>query len=428
MRAARVAHVRPASSFRSPPRRVSRGRSARAVRGPRPRPRASAAPPDAGFARMAAPDDAPAAKLRAKERFVVHTLSGYKIEGVSVGGQETCIVLPQLRLAFDSGRCPQRCVYADTMCLSHTHMDHVGGAGFYIATRSLISLPPPTILMPASRTVAFAAFVDAMKALDGSDMPHDAVGMEPFSKPAGYGGLGSNGIEPAISSGYRSRTTTRDARETHADGRIDSASVVSAEEGASPRASKVRHEHRVSKRLTIRAFATTHPVPSQGYVAYGTKEKLKAEFIGSSASEIKALKARGVEITTTVEVPEVAFTGDTTIDWVDRATGAKNDEEGHLSKNTEPIDFVAADALRARLLICECTFVDERCTPSDARAYGHTHIDDLVTRADAFKDNESILLIHFSARYKAEEVRDALAKRLPPALAQKVTPMLEGFG
>ena len=244
---------------------------------------------------MAAPDDAPAAKLRAKARFVVHTLSGYKIEGVSVGGQETCIVLPQLRLAFDSGRCPQRCVYADTMCLSHTHMDHVGGAGFYIATRSLLSLPPPTILMPASRTVAFAAFVDAMKALDGSDMPHDAVGMEPFSKPAGYGGL-TDGIEPEISSGYRSRTTARDARVTHADG-TDSAPSVSAEEEDASAAR--RHEHRVSKRLTIRAFATTHPVPSQGYVAYGTKEKLKAAFIGSSASEIKALKARGVEITDT---------------------------------------------------------------------------------------------------------------------------------
>lgn len=382
---------------------------------------------------MAAPDDAPAAKLRAKERFVVHTLSGYKIEGVSVGGQETCIVLPQLRLAFDSGRCPQRCVYADTMCLSHTHMDHVGGAGFYIATRSLISLPPPTILMPASRTVAFAAFVDAMKALDGSDMPHDAVGMEPFSKPAGYGGLGSNGIEPAISSrGYRSRTTTRDARETHADGRIDSASVVSAEEGAAS-ASKVRHEHRVSKRLTIRAFATTHPVPSQGYVAYGTKEKLKAEFIGSSASEIKALKARGVEITTTVEVPEVAFTGDTTIDWVDRATGCSGSanpsgEENGASVDGATVDAVAADALRARLLICECTFVDDRCSAEDARRYGHTHIDDLVARADAFRETGAILLIHFSARYKAEEVREALAARLPEALKAKVTPMLEGFG
>jgi ribonuclease Z len=172
-------------------------------------------------------------------------------------------------------------------------------------------------------------------------------------------------------------------------------------------------------------------VPSQGYVAYGTKEKLKAEFIGSSASEIKALKARGVEITDTVEVPEVAFTGDTTIDWVDRATGSgsvnpSGEENGAVDGAS--VDAVAADALRARLLICECTFVDDRCSAEDARRYGHTHIDDLVARADAFRETGAILLIHFSARYKAEEVREALAARLPEALKAKVTPMLEGFG
>jgi ribonuclease Z len=291
---------------------------------------------------MAEPDDAravspgaPAAKLSAKERFVVHTLSGYKIEGVSVGGQETCIVLPQLKLAFDSGRCPQRCVYADTMCLSHTHMDHVGGAGFYIATRSLLSLPPPTIVLPASRTTAFAAFVDAMKALDGSDMPHVAVGLEPAAKHGELNELnGEHGVEPGTAStGYRSRTTT-----TTTTTRADTTSEDAVTNGAPT-------SHRVSKRLVVRAFKTTHPTPSQGYVAYGTKEKLKTDYIGLPPSEIKALKASGVAITDTVEVPEVAFTGDTTIDWVDRATGAKNDEKGHLSKNTEPIDFVAADAL-----------------------------------------------------------------------------------
>lgn len=385
MRAARVAQTRTASSRRSPPRRVSRGRPARAVRGSQPRPRASAAPSDVGFAQMAEPDGAravspgpPAAKLSAKERFVVHTLSGYKIEGVSVGGQETCIVLPQLKLAFDSGRCPQRCVYADTMCLSHTHMDHVGGVGFYIATRSLLSLPPPTVLLPASRAVAFAAFVDAARALDGSDMPHEAVGMEPADAPE-----------------------------------------APTEEGAG--AVPSTREHRVSKRHAIRAFATTHPVPSQGYVVYGTKEKLKPEFIGRSASELKALKAHGVEIVDVVSVPEVAFTGDTTVDWVDRATGRAGDGDG-------VVDAVAADALRARLLICECTFVDDRCSAADARKYGHTHVDDLAARADAFRDVGAVLLIHFSARYKAEEVREALATRLPEALKAKVTPMLEGFG
>ena len=78
-------------------------------------------------------DPAGAVPRRDRDRFVVHTLGGHKIEGISIGGQETSIILPSLKIAFDSGRCPQRCVYADVMCLSHTHMDHVGGAGMYVA-------------------------------------------------------------------------------------------------------------------------------------------------------------------------------------------------------------------------------------------------------------------------------------------------------
>ena len=122
-------------------------------------------------------DDSPVGK--GKDRYVVHTLAGYKIEGISVGGQETCIILPQLKIAFDSGRCPQRCVYADTLCLSHTHLDHVGGAGHYIATRSLLSLPPPTVLLPAQRANAFEAYVASLRALDGSELPHVAVPIAP---------------------------------------------------------------------------------------------------------------------------------------------------------------------------------------------------------------------------------------------------------
>ena len=316
---------------------------------------ASASAPPAAPARPPAPSSSGASR---KDRFVAHVLAGYKLEGVSVGGQETCLVFPQLKLAFDAGRCPQRCVYADTMCVTHTHMDHVGGAGFYVATRQLISLPPPTLVLPAERVRAFEAFMDAMRELD------DAAAREPHTR--------------------------------------------------APRAPpEWCAEHRIGKTLVVRAFRTTHPVPSQGYVAYSRKEKLLDEFRHLGGAEIGERRRRGERVTRTVEVPEVAFTGDTAADWIDRAADGS--------------DAVAADALRAKLLICECTFVDDRCTPEDARAYGHTHVDELVERAAAF-ENESILLIHFSARYKADEIDAALAERLPPGLRERVTPLLVGFG
>ena len=291
-------------------------------------------------------DDAAQKRTKNRDRHAVHELAGYKIEGVSVGGRETSVVLPALGVAFDSGRCPQRCVYADVMCLSHTHMDHVGGCGMYIATRGLLSLTPPTVLLPSARREAFGTFIESLRALDDSELNHRAIGIDPGERYA------------------------------------------------------------MNKLFEIAAFRTRHPVPSQGYVVYGTKQKLKPAYAGLSGPEIKRLRDDGEQVTDKVEVPEVAFTGDTTGDWID--------------------DPANADALRAKLLIMECTFIDDAVSKQDAERFGHTHIDDIVARADKFQ-NEAILLIHFSARYKAEEVRAALKAKLPRALYEKCTPMLVGF-
>lgn len=52
-------------------------------------------------------------------------IEGYPIEGLSIGGHETCIILPTLNLAFDIGRCPQRAISQDFLFISHAHMDHI---------------------------------------------------------------------------------------------------------------------------------------------------------------------------------------------------------------------------------------------------------------------------------------------------------------
>lgn len=49
--------------------------------------------------------------------------------------QETCVILPRLKLAFDAGRCPQRSVYASTVLLTHGHLDHAGGLPCHAASR-----------------------------------------------------------------------------------------------------------------------------------------------------------------------------------------------------------------------------------------------------------------------------------------------------
>jgi len=59
-------------------------------------------------------------------------VGGFSIEGVSVGGQETCVMLPALKVAFDIGRCPKRAVDQDFLFITHAHMDHIVRTSFLI--------------------------------------------------------------------------------------------------------------------------------------------------------------------------------------------------------------------------------------------------------------------------------------------------------
>lgn len=52
-------------------------------------------------------------------------VEGYPVEGLSIGGQETCVIFPGLKMAFDIGRCPQRAISQDYLFISHGHMDHI---------------------------------------------------------------------------------------------------------------------------------------------------------------------------------------------------------------------------------------------------------------------------------------------------------------
>jgi ribonuclease Z len=88
-----------------------------------------------------------AAGAKHEHRLVIE---GYPVEGVSIGGKETCVVFPTLGLAFDIGMCPRRAVsQAEFLFVSHGHLDHIGALHKYVAARGFLSLRPPTVFVPA---------------------------------------------------------------------------------------------------------------------------------------------------------------------------------------------------------------------------------------------------------------------------------------
>ncbi len=160
-------------------------------------------------------------------------------------------------------------------------------------------------------------------------------------------------------------------------------------------------EYVLPNRLIARPFPSPHSAPCQGYGLWSRKEKLKSEFHGLDGRELARLRKAGTVLGNTVETPEFVFTGDTRIEVL---------EEQEVVR-------------RARVLALECTFVDQRVSVDEARAKGHVHLDEIAARAELFQ-NEAILLTHFSARYRAHEIRAALDAKLPPGLRARVTPLL----
>ncbi|CAA0820835.1 Nuclear ribonuclease Z [Striga hermonthica] len=273
------------------------------------------------------------------------TIEGYTIDGVSIAGHETCVIVPSLNLAFDIGKCPQRAVSQQFLFISHGHMDHIGGLPMYVATRGLYSMAPPTVFVPKAVKESVEKIFEAHRAMDQSELKHTLVGLD------------------------------------------------------------VGEEFDLRRDLRVRAFKTYHVVPSQGYIIYSVRQKLKQEYYGLPGAELKSLRLSGVEITDTYTSPEIAFTGDTMSDFI--------------------IDPDNVDVLRAKILIMESTFVESSSKVEGAREYGHTHLSEIIGYADKFQ-NKAILLIHFSARYQLDVIENAISA-LPPPLAGRVFALTKGF-
>ena len=156
-------------------------------------------------------------------------------------------------------------------------------------------------------------------------------------------------------------------------------------------------EVELSRELVVSVFPTKHTIPSVGFLVWERRKKLKPEYVDLSGEEIRDLRLSGVEVSAEVRIPKVAYMGDTAPAGLDGFP----------------------DVYRAEILIMEITFVAQGERPERIHKYGHTHLDDIIARADRF-ENGLIVASHFSTRLHPDQIARIIEKRLPDRLRSRL--------
>lgn len=153
----------------------------------------------------------------------------------------------------------------------------------------------------------------------------------------------------------------------------------------------------ISRSLNALALRTSHRVPSLAWVIERESQRLRPEFAGRDPREIAALRAAGEVITDPHSEPLLCVTGDTRIEFFDQHELAR----------------------RCRVLVHEVTSWDDRRDVEVTRRWGHTHLDEVVARAEQFT-GEALVLVHRSMRHSRADVEALVQRRFPAALRDRI--------
>jgi ribonuclease BN (tRNA processing enzyme) len=308
--------------------------------------------------------------------------------GRSQSGSSSINNKPGPRIALDLGATPcyGESVKAGTVLLTHSHVDHVGAIFAHARAYSLThGGAAPTYYAPIEVVPLLENALQAMSALDGAVLENvDEDIPERQYKPLQVNFVG---VAP----------------------------------GDEVMLSHVKHTHNV--RVFVRVVRVFHArCPAVGYVI-GTRHApgLKPEYKGKPKEEIREAVAQGINVKSDpVDVLEVAYTGDTSIDTFQR--GRTHDE---ISDDRSSIENKNAlylqQLLQCPLLFCETTFLmkDEE---EFARSRGHMHLQDVLTEVILKErtpdegqkpSKQQIIMVHVSARYDADQIFEELAANIP---------------
>ncbi len=266
-----------------------------------------------------------------------HKHGDLTIEGYSRAAVQSYWRIPELKVGFDLGGSPWDFIGTPTFFITHAHLDHMAALPAYVARRRMMKMEPPTIYVPEEVVEPVDRMLKSWQKLDRGRMVCQLIGVQPGQ------------------------------------------------------------EIELSRDHVVTVFATTHTVPSVGYLVWQRRRKLKPEFQTLTSDQIRDLRLSGTDVTHELRTPLVCYTGDTSPRGLDEY----------------PPVFLA------KILISELTFFRPEHQREKIHKYGHLHLDDYIERADRFQ-NELIIAMHFSARYPTHLIEKSVMRRLPPHLRERM--------
>jgi len=268
-------------------------------------------------------------------------LPPYRVQGTSIAGESSCIQIPELDICFDMGLCPRIALASKFVAISHGHMDHIGGLAYYCSQRHFQGMGEGTIICDARIAPHIERMMAGYVELERQNTPFKVIALEP-------GG-----------------------------------------------------EFQIKNNIVIRAFEVEHTVPAFGYVIVEKRSKLKEEYAGLPQEKLRELKDRNVEITRTLQVPQVAYLGDT--------------QPGPA--------LVRDDVRKAQIVICECTFTEPE-HKERAKTGMHMHAE-AVAEWLRVLECQHLVLCHLSRRTNLAFARKRLTELAGTAAMQKVQILMD---
>lgn len=268
-------------------------------------------------------------------------LPPYRVQGLSVAGEQSVVQIPELDVCFDIGLCPRPALTSNYVALTHGHMDHAAGIAYYFSQRHFQGMGTGTCLCHPALEEPIKKLMDAWVPLEQQRTPFNVI-------PLGHEGM-----------------------------------------------------HEIKNNIHLRAFETKHTVPSVGFVVLEKRSKLRPELVGLPQEKLVELKNQGQEITQTLEIPLVCYTGDTM--W------------GSF--------FDRPDVLNAKILITECTFLEpgHRNRANVGKHLHLEHIVELLKKTTA----EAVVLTHLSRRTQMGNIRKEIDAAIPASERDRVFVLMD---